>query len=176
MVNLYVRSFEKIDDVKMEFSVQITFRKCFFSLRQFKAEVQTVSTKQSSILMDSDFQRWLSWISIVKLKWENPTFTPRQQWNDNRLAFNSIGGKIRYLTMTEKDKVRGREEVGCSFYSNSALFAGLDAGYVFQEREGREVSRYHSAKPLCSGIPWRRCAVQHQVGYYVEISGLEDKK
>ena len=26
MVNLYVRSFEKIDDVKMEFSVQITFR------------------------------------------------------------------------------------------------------------------------------------------------------
>ena len=27
MVNLYVRSFEKIDDVKMEFSVQITFRK-----------------------------------------------------------------------------------------------------------------------------------------------------
>ena len=38
MVNLYVRSFEKIDDVKMEFSVQITFRKCFFSLRQFKAK------------------------------------------------------------------------------------------------------------------------------------------
>ena len=29
MVNLYVRSFEKIDDVKMEFSVQITFRKSF---------------------------------------------------------------------------------------------------------------------------------------------------
>ena len=26
LVNLYVRSFEKIDDVKMEFSVQITFR------------------------------------------------------------------------------------------------------------------------------------------------------
>ena len=25
-VNLFVRSFEKIDDVKMEFSVQITFR------------------------------------------------------------------------------------------------------------------------------------------------------
>jgi hypothetical protein len=24
--NLYVRSFEKIDDVKMEFSIQITFR------------------------------------------------------------------------------------------------------------------------------------------------------
>ena len=55
MVNLYVRSFEKIDDVKMEFSVQITFRKCFLSLRQFKAKVQTVSTKQSSILMEFDF-------------------------------------------------------------------------------------------------------------------------
>jgi len=54
MVNLYVRSFEKIDDVKMEFSVQITFR---------------------------------------------------QQWNDNRLSFNNIGGKIKYLTMTERNKV-----------------------------------------------------------------------
>ena len=53
-VNLFVRSFEKIDDVKMEFSVQITFR---------------------------------------------------QLWNDNRLAFNDMGGKIRYLTMTERDKV-----------------------------------------------------------------------
>ena len=53
-VNLFVRSFEKIDDVKMEFSVQITFR---------------------------------------------------QLWNDNRLAFNNMGGKIKYLTMTERDKV-----------------------------------------------------------------------
>jgi len=53
-VNLYVRSFEKIDDVKMEYSVQITFR---------------------------------------------------QQWNDNRLQFNNIGGKIKYLTMTERSKV-----------------------------------------------------------------------
>ena len=54
LVNLYVRSFEKIDDVKMEFSVQITFR---------------------------------------------------QQWNDNRLAFNNRGGKIKYLTMTDRGKV-----------------------------------------------------------------------
>ena len=54
LVNLYVRSFEKIDDVKMEFSVQITFR---------------------------------------------------QQWNDNRLAFNNMGGKIKYLTMTDRGKV-----------------------------------------------------------------------
>ena len=54
LCNLYVRSFEKIDDVKMEFSVQITFR---------------------------------------------------QQWFDNRLMFDDLGGKIKYLTMTESDKV-----------------------------------------------------------------------
>jgi hypothetical protein len=35
MVNLYVRSFEKIDDVKMEFSVQITFRFLSSSLTIF---------------------------------------------------------------------------------------------------------------------------------------------
>ena len=53
--NLFVRSFEKIDDVKMEFSVQITFR---------------------------------------------------QQWFDHRLVFDDMDGKIKYLTMTESDKVR----------------------------------------------------------------------
>jgi len=53
-VNLYVRSFEKIDDVKMEYSVQITFR---------------------------------------------------QQWNDNRLAFSDMDGRIKYLTMTDAKKV-----------------------------------------------------------------------
>ena len=45
-----------------------------------------------------------------KIKMRKPNIiTGRQQWNDNRLAFNSIGGKIRYLTMTEKDKVREKE-------------------------------------------------------------------
>lgn len=53
-VNLYFRSFDKIDDVKMEYSVQITFR---------------------------------------------------QQWNDNRLAFNDMEGRIKYLTMTDSKKV-----------------------------------------------------------------------
>jgi len=53
-VNLYFRSFEKIDDVKMEYSVQITFR---------------------------------------------------QQWNDNRLAFNNMDGRIQYLTMTDASRV-----------------------------------------------------------------------
>ena len=49
-----MRSFEKIDDVKMEFSVQITFR---------------------------------------------------QQWYDNRLEYDDMGGKIKYLTMTDSSKV-----------------------------------------------------------------------
>ena len=54
-VNLMLRSIDKIDDVKMEFSTQITFR---------------------------------------------------QQWFDNRLMFDDMDGKIKYLTMTESDKVR----------------------------------------------------------------------
>ena len=29
----------------------------------------------------------------------------RQQWSDNRLAFNDQAGKIKYLTMTERSKV-----------------------------------------------------------------------
>ncbi len=32
-------------------------------------------------------------------------FNSRQQWNDNRLEFNDQGGKIKYLTMTERSKV-----------------------------------------------------------------------
>jgi hypothetical protein len=32
-------------------------------------------------------------------------FCCRQQWNDNRLEFNDQGGKIKYLTMTERSKV-----------------------------------------------------------------------
>ena len=67
-VNLFVRSFEKIDDVKMEFSVQITFR---------------------------------------------------QLWNDNRLSFNNMGGKIKYLTMTERDKVWMLD----TFFRNEKLFS-----------------------------------------------------
>ena len=54
LVNVFVRSFEKIDDVKMEYSFQITLR---------------------------------------------------QQWNDIRLAFNDMGGRIKYLTMTDRGKV-----------------------------------------------------------------------
>ena len=41
MVNLFVRSFEKIDDVKMEFSVQITFREEIFRL--FKVDHSLVN-------------------------------------------------------------------------------------------------------------------------------------
>ena len=31
--------------------------------------------------------------------------TFRQQWNDNRLAFNDLQGRIKYLTMTDSKKV-----------------------------------------------------------------------
>ena len=57
LVNVFVRSFEKIDDVKMEYSFQITLR---------------------------------------------------QQWNDNRLKFDNMNGRIKYLTMTDRGKVDKR--------------------------------------------------------------------
>ncbi|CAH1153428.1 unnamed protein product [Phaedon cochleariae] len=53
-VNIFVRSISKIDDVTMEYSVQLTFR---------------------------------------------------EQWLDERLKFNDFGGKLKYLTLTEANRV-----------------------------------------------------------------------
>ncbi|XP_053671582.1 glutamate-gated chloride channel isoform X3 [Anopheles nili] len=53
-VNIYVRSISKIDDVTMEYSVQLTFR---------------------------------------------------EQWLDERLKFDDIGGRLKYLTLTEANRV-----------------------------------------------------------------------
>ena len=53
-VNTYLRSIDKIDDYKMEYSVQLTFR---------------------------------------------------QDWLDPRLAYPDKDGKLKYLTMTDPDKV-----------------------------------------------------------------------
>ncbi|XP_058802223.1 glutamate-gated chloride channel isoform X5 [Phymastichus coffea] len=53
-VNIFVRSISKIDDVTMEYSVQLTFR---------------------------------------------------EQWIDERLKFNDVGGKLRYLTLTDAGKI-----------------------------------------------------------------------
>ncbi|XP_045779485.1 glutamate-gated chloride channel isoform X7 [Maniola jurtina] len=53
-VNLYLRSISKIDDYKMEYSVQLTFR---------------------------------------------------EQWLDERLKFNNLGGRLKYLTLTEANRV-----------------------------------------------------------------------
>ncbi|XP_022914865.1 glutamate-gated chloride channel isoform X2 [Onthophagus taurus] len=53
-VNIFVRSISKIDDVTMEYSVQLTFR---------------------------------------------------EQWLDERLKFNDFGGKLKYLTLTESNRV-----------------------------------------------------------------------
>ncbi|KAG8182130.1 hypothetical protein JTE90_002623 [Oedothorax gibbosus] len=53
-VNMYIRSISKIDDVKMEYSVQMTLR---------------------------------------------------EQWRDERMRFDSQNGRIRYLTLTDPDKI-----------------------------------------------------------------------
>ncbi|XP_058802219.1 glutamate-gated chloride channel isoform X1 [Phymastichus coffea] len=53
-VNLFVRSIATISDIKMEYSVQLTFR---------------------------------------------------EQWIDERLKFNDVGGKLRYLTLTDAGKI-----------------------------------------------------------------------
>ncbi|XP_043278652.1 glutamate-gated chloride channel isoform X2 [Venturia canescens] len=53
-VNIFVRSISKIDDVTMEYSVQLTFR---------------------------------------------------EQWLDERLKFNDFGGRLKYLTLTESNRV-----------------------------------------------------------------------
>ncbi|XP_022650818.1 glutamate-gated chloride channel-like isoform X3 [Varroa destructor] len=53
-VNIYIRSIGKIDDVTMEYTVQLTFR---------------------------------------------------QQWRDERLQYDDLGGQIRYLTLTDQKKL-----------------------------------------------------------------------
>ncbi|XP_063696455.1 glutamate-gated chloride channel isoform X4 [Culicoides brevitarsis] len=53
-VNMFLRSISKIDDYKMEYSVQLTFR---------------------------------------------------EQWTDERLKFDDIGGRLKYLTLTEANRV-----------------------------------------------------------------------
>ncbi|XP_013173606.1 PREDICTED: glutamate-gated chloride channel isoform X1 [Papilio xuthus] len=53
-VNMFLRSISKIDDYKMEYSVQLTFR---------------------------------------------------EQWLDERLKFNNLGGRLKYLTLTEANRV-----------------------------------------------------------------------
>nr|WMV64442.1 glutamate-gated chloride channel subunit [Pardosa pseudoannulata] len=53
-VNMFIRSISKIDDVKMEYSVQMTLR---------------------------------------------------EQWKDERMQFDDVGGKVRYLTLTDPDKI-----------------------------------------------------------------------
>ncbi|KAH9369300.1 hypothetical protein HPB48_012376 [Haemaphysalis longicornis] len=53
-VNIYLRSISKIDDLSMEYTVQMTFR---------------------------------------------------EQWRDERLQYDDLGGQVRYLTLTEPDKL-----------------------------------------------------------------------
>lgn len=53
-VNIYIRSISEIDDVRMEYSVQLTFR---------------------------------------------------EQWRDERMQFDDMGGQVRYLTLTDPEKI-----------------------------------------------------------------------
>ena len=73
MVNLYVRSFEKIDDVKMEFSVQITFRKCFSLSDDLKLKSDSLSPAKFDI---NGFQLpVVTWESNLEIKIKRkPTF------------------------------------------------------------------------------------------------------
>ena len=49
--------------------------------------------------------------------------TFRQQWFDNRLMFDDMDGKIKYLTMTESDKVR--LFINGGFFSTNGIFHKL---------------------------------------------------
>lgn len=49
MVNLYIRSFAKIDDVKMEYSVQITFRQKWHDDRLVYVDKLGVGDMQSKL-------------------------------------------------------------------------------------------------------------------------------
>lgn len=53
-VNIFIRSISRIDDVQMEYAIQITFR---------------------------------------------------EAWSDDRLVYDDMGGKIRFLTLTETDRI-----------------------------------------------------------------------
>ena len=77
MVNLFIRSFAKIDDVKMEYSVQITFR------QKWSDDRLTYKHKLGHGDMQSE--------SLA----------------ENRRSTDSIliSGRIKYLTMTDAKKV-----------------------------------------------------------------------
>ena len=80
MVNLYVRSFEKIDDVKMEFSVQE------YSFDIDCHEWIAVITPSANVPNGWCRSQWFVLVADVIVRTLQITF--RQQWNDNRLAFN----------------------------------------------------------------------------------------
>ena len=46
-----------------------------------------------------------NYITHLSLQEYSVQITFRQQWNDNRLAFNDLKGRIKYLTMTDSKKV-----------------------------------------------------------------------
>ena len=76
MVNLFIRSFAKIDDVKMEYSVQITFR-----------------------------QKWSDDRLTYKHKLGHGDMQSEGATHIDCFVINLISGRIKYLTMTDAKKV-----------------------------------------------------------------------
>ena len=62
---------------------------------QFTFQFHQIATDKSS----------RTWPMNVILQEYSVQITFRQQWNDNRLAFNDMDGRIKYLTMTDSKKV-----------------------------------------------------------------------
>ena len=100
MVNLFIRSFAKIDDVKMEYSVQITFRQKWSDDRlAYKHRLtEDMSSKHHLHLWCTCLQsiKFCSWVKDQQI-----LTNISQQIN---LTF-SDSGRIKYLTMTDARKV-----------------------------------------------------------------------
>lgn len=85
-----------------------------------------------------------------------------------RLAFNNLNGKIKYLTLTERSKVRKivnfifQATFWVEYCDRPSSFLGLDAWHILPEWERSKVSWHNSAKFICPGLPKRRRSLQHQ--------------
>ena len=103
MVNLFIRSFAKIDDVKMEYSVQITFRQKWSDDRlAYKHRLtEDMSSKHHLHLLCTCLQSKEALNSLPESKINKFLQNIFQQIN---LTF-SDSGRIKYLTMTDARKV-----------------------------------------------------------------------
>ena len=160
MVNLFIRSFAKIDDVKMEYSVQITFR------------------WQEDLL----FSRWPRFpgksgpmiVWPIPTSWAKPTWKVGWRALRNINQYNILG--LRSDQVLDNDRCWQGVDAGHLFQvdqsihmfwifpkcSISCLFGGFKL-LSWQEREGGAVPQHSRAKRLHSHLSrWLR-PLQHQV-------------